>query len=123
MAKNLSELQILTANRLNDGEVVFLKPDLTWSEFVNDSWVADGDGEAARLLEEGEIWVDESFVVSPYLVEVLDEDGRIKPVHYREQMRTKGPTVRKDLGKQARAVGWREKLIPADGAGLSQPNL
>ena len=114
MAKKQSELQILTANRLQDGEVVFLRFDLGWSESVDDAWIAIGDHEAALLVQEGEIWLKDNIVVDPYLVEVLDVDGQIKPIHYREQMRTTGPTVRRDLGKQARAIGGDAVFAPTE---------
>ena len=42
-------------------------------------------------------------VVDVYLADVdIDPDGRATPLHYREKMRVKGPSVRLDLGKQAR---------------------
>jgi hypothetical protein len=41
-------------------------------------------------------------VVDAYLVDVaLDGEGRDVPRHYREKIKTEGPSVRRDLGKQA----------------------
>ena len=45
-----------------------------------------------------------NVIVDPYLVEVtIGTNGEPIPVHYRERMRTLGPTTRLDLGKQAEA--------------------
>ena len=41
-------------------------------------------------------------VVDVYLADVvIGRDGAPTPLHYRERMRVKGPSVRLDLGKQA----------------------
>lgn len=40
-------------------------------------------------------------VVDAYLVDVAIEDGVPVPRHYRERMKTTGPSIRRDLGKQA----------------------
>ena len=37
--------------------------------------------------------------------DAVREDGRIRASHIRERMRTLGPTVRLDLGKQADGTG------------------
>ena len=42
-------------------------------------------------------------VIGPYLIDIADDDGAVRPLHYREAIRSKGPTVRLDLGKQAEA--------------------
>ena len=48
-------------------------------------------------------------VVDVYLADVeIGEDGAPTPLHYREKMRVKGPSVRRDLGKQAGAAQARE---------------
>ncbi len=95
--------QMLTANRLRDGDVLYRK---------GDGWVlalADGDvfgdeaaAQAALAAAQGEAGRNE--FVSPYLFEVRIVDGRIIPVKEREVIRAAGPTVRHDLGKQAGMV-------------------
>jgi hypothetical protein len=42
--------------------------------------------------------------VNPYLFEVREEAGGIGPVEEREVIRSAGPTIRRDLGKQANHV-------------------
>jgi hypothetical protein len=40
-------------------------------------------------------------VVDVYAIDVAIEDGRIRPLVYRERIRAEGPSVRLDLGKQS----------------------
>lgn len=95
-----SPFQAVTANHLLDGDVVYLTAALGWSRELADAAMADTQEEADRLLaaaagQEGE-------VVGPYLIDVArDADGRPEPLHYRERIRTRGPSNRPDLGRQA----------------------
>ena len=99
MSKNPA-LQVVTANDLLDGDVVFLAANGRWQRMLEGAAVADTAEEAARLLAIAE--PQESLVVSPYLAEVArDATGRLEPVHYRERIRTLGPSNRPDLGRQA----------------------
>ncbi len=98
-------MQILTANRLVDGDVVFLTEDYDWSIEINDASIARDQTEACRLEEIGARADRSAHVVGCYLVDVKIIEGRIEATHYREIMRTKGPTVRGDLGKQANVHG------------------
>lgn len=101
-----NSLQIVTANHLLDGDVVYLTASLGWSRDLADAALAATQEEADRLLaatagQEGE-------VVGPYLIDVArDADGPPEPLHYRERIRTRGPSNRPDLGRQAemRATG------------------
>lgn len=98
-------MQILTANRLVDGDVVFLTGDYDWSIEINDASIARDQEEACRLEDIGTKADKSAHVVGCYLVDVVITEGRIEATHYREIMRTKGPTVRGDLGKQANVYG------------------
>ena len=49
----------------------------------------------------GEIAEANQEVIGASLIEVEDRDGVLTPIKMREAIRAKGPTVRKDLGKQA----------------------
>ena len=41
-------------------------------------------------------------VVDAYLVDIaISPDGHPEPIHYREKLRTLGPSIRLDLGKQS----------------------
>ena len=96
-------MQIVTANRLDDGSVVFLDGAGGWSGNIEDSRRAESAEDAEALMALANQEVAGCLVVAPYLIDVADEDGAVRPLHYREAIRAKGPTVRPDLGKQAEA--------------------
>lgn len=97
-----AKVQALTANRLQDGIVVYLTPDNHWSEKMQDADVADGPEEAAALLARGQAFLGTNDVVDVYLFAVEGlENGSIHALSVREVIRQAGPTVRLDLGKQA----------------------
>ncbi len=93
--------QIVTANRLGDGVVVYLAAGGAWSERVEEARVARDDEEGAALLAFAEGPEQGIVVVGPYLMEVAAETGAPRPLSNREVIRARGPTVRLDLGKQA----------------------
>ncbi|OSQ44887.1 DUF2849 domain-containing protein [Thalassospira alkalitolerans] len=94
-------LQVVTANRLDDGLVVFLTADGGWSENIDQARVADGKEAGNALLAEASVPELDIIIVGPYLIEVEQQDGGLVPTKYREILRTKGPSVRQDLGYQA----------------------
>ncbi|MDJ0928393.1 MAG: DUF2849 domain-containing protein [Gammaproteobacteria bacterium] len=85
--------QVLTANRLGDGQVVFLTADGNWSTAIGDSLVAADDAFAEELLALGQRAERECEVIGPYLIEVRQEAGTIEAVAIREAIRANGPTV------------------------------
>ncbi len=94
--------QILFANDLREGDVVFLGPS-GWERDHRRAAIARTGEEAAALEARGKLDIARNNVVDVYLSDVsLDGEGVPTPLHYREKMRLKGPSVRKDLGKQAR---------------------
>lgn len=93
--------QVVIANRLKDGIVVFLGTDGRWSEQLSDCTPCQDATEAAALLERGQKAESNQEVVGPELIEVDTVDGDLQPVKMREAIRAAGPTVRRDLGKQA----------------------
>jgi len=96
-------LQVLTANRLQPGEVVYWNTSTGWIPGLTDAQVFSGaDAEAA--LKAAAEWVRKGEIVAPYLFDVRIEGETIVPVKIREAIRAAGPTVRRDLGKQARNV-------------------
>lgn len=97
--------KVLTANRLADGVVVFLAPDGRWSEAIDGAVVALEPQAAAALAERGKRAEALNLVTDSYLVEVERRHGRVRPLHIRERIRTLGPTVRPDVGKQAEGCG------------------
>jgi len=86
-------LQIVTANRLRDGRVVYLTPGEGWSKDVNAARVAEDKDQAARLMTAAERAVAYRAVVAPYLIEVTCEGGTVRPVRFRERIRAAGPSI------------------------------
>ena len=93
-------LQVLTANRLRDGDVVYWR-DGEWVEHFRDADVFDGKASADAALAAAQAFVKGRVVVNPYLFGVRDEAGRLRAIEEREIVRSEGPSVRRDLGKQA----------------------
>lgn len=97
--------KVLTANRLADGAVVFLSRAGHWSEAIDDAAVAlEKDAEAA-LEQRGKEAEAGNHVTGAYLFDAERREGRVRALHIRERIRTLGPTVRADLGKQAAGIG------------------
>ena len=98
--------QVLTANLLRDGLVVFMTDGAAWSPWIEDAAIVTDKAAALELDGRGNIAAKANLVVGPYLIDVIVENGRPRAAHIREHLRTLGPTVRRDLGKQAeRAAG------------------
>lgn len=96
----MASLQMLTANRLVDGDVVYWRAG-GWVEALGDGdWFAAKD-EAEAALAAAQEFVADNVVVNPYLFDVRAEADRVHPVKEREIVRAAGPSVRGDLGKQA----------------------
>ncbi|MGH6871079.1 MAG: DUF2849 domain-containing protein [Rhizomicrobium sp.] len=93
-------LQVLTANRLRDGAVVYWR-DGAWVETFVTAAVFDGKPDADAALARAADDVKARLVVNPYLFAVRLEDGRPRAIEEREIVRSEGPSVRRDLGKQA----------------------
>ena len=91
--------QILTANRLDDGEVVYLAGDGSWVESLSGAQVLVTPAEGEAALAKGADAERNLHVVHAYLFDITPHQ---KPVKMREIIRAAGPTVRQDLGKQAR---------------------
>lgn len=93
--------QILVASDLVRGDVVFLGAS-GWERDYRLARVAQDATDAAAFEAFGKNEIDQNRVVDVYLAEVeIGPDGAPSPVHYREKMRIVGPSVRRDLGKQA----------------------
>ena len=95
--------QVISANRLVDGLVVYLTAEGRWSECINDAQVAGDEATGDALLAQAQGDVRARLVVDPYLIDVGLDGSEVRPTRFRELIRAKGPTVRTDLGKQAEA--------------------
>ncbi len=95
--------QILTANRLRDGEVVYWRTD-HWVDTLNAAEIFLEDSSAKAALASAGAFVQDRVVVNPYLFDVRLGSENVRPVEEREIIRACGPTIRPDLGKQASHV-------------------
>lgn len=92
--------QILTANRLTDGAVLYWRAG-AWADGMAEAEIFDDPAAGKKALDAAARFVADRVVVNPYLFDVRMEDGVAVPVKERELVRAAGPTVRRDLGKQA----------------------
>jgi Protein of unknown function (DUF2849) len=92
---------VITANRLTDGVVVFQTVDEGWSEDFNRAAVLADAEATATALKRAKQDEANNIVVDPYAVAVEERNGHMAPKALREAIRAAGPTNRRDLGKQA----------------------
>ncbi len=95
-------MKVLTANRLTDGEAVWLAADHSWAESIHDAEIAHDAGVEAKLEMAGKAALAKNEVVDVNLIDVSLSEGRIRPNRLREQIRAFGPTTHPHFGKQAR---------------------
>lgn len=94
--------QIITANDLLSGEVVYLSSNGTWAIRHSDAITFETSDEASTRL--ASVLRSETSVVGPYLAFANVAKGcLLEPTHFREMFRTKGPSNR-FLGKQTTAA-------------------
>lgn len=89
-------LQIVTANRLVDGDVVFRTADGHWLRDIDAAGVLADTAAAEAAHAAAQADVDAALVVDVALIDVAVEDGGIVPVRLRERIRAFGPTVKSD---------------------------
>ncbi len=89
--------QMIIANRLRDGAVVFLAPGESWDTAIAAGAVIDAEAEATRLMAIAKRHESECQVIDPQLIDVEIKDGGPRPTAIREAIRAFGPTVRTDL--------------------------
>lgn len=92
--------QVLTANRLSDGAVVYLTQAGTWSERIAESRIARDSTASEALLAEGQDTSSGQLADPPYLIDIAAEGGDVRPLRYREQIRAFGPSIHPEFGKQ-----------------------
>ncbi|WP_265515993.1 DUF2849 domain-containing protein [Nitratireductor luteus] len=95
-------MKLLTANRLIDGEVVWLAADGSWVETIEGAEIAHDKDAETRLSAAGLLALANNEVVDVNLIDVEIVDGEIRPIRLRERIRALGPTTHINLGKQAR---------------------
>lgn len=88
-----ASLQVITANRLRDGVVIYLQAHgghHHWCENIRDASVFDATGIEA-MLKQAAIDVRENRIIDPYAAGVGADHA---PLTQREAVRAGGPTIR-----------------------------
>ena len=85
--------QVVTANRLHDGAVVFLAPDSTWVERLDRAALYEGKDVVEAALDRARGDEGDNLVVDVYVIDVSAKIGAVVPTKLRELIRARGPTV------------------------------
>lgn len=91
--------KVVTANRLDNGIVVYRASAGTWTDDIDTALPVEG-ADAIAALEAASR--DEHVVVGPYLMDVEQQGARLVPVgrgQLRESIRFFGPTVHPEFGR------------------------
>ena len=89
--------QMIIANRLTDGLVVFLATEQAWADSIDDGIVIEDEQDSESLLARAKADEENSIVIDPSLIDVTLDGGRPRPTSNREAIRAFGPTVRTEL--------------------------
>jgi acetyl-CoA carboxylase carboxyltransferase component len=84
---------VVTANRLTDGIVVYLAPDGSWTEEIALARIASTEEETKTLEEQAARDVKAHKVVAVYPMEVALVDGVVDPLSVRERIRASHRTT------------------------------
>ncbi len=97
-------MQVLTANRLSDGAVVYWAGDGAWSRRIEQALALDAAQAASAMA-----WAlgDDRVVVAPYFVALAGAATPDARVRTRETLRARGPSVRVDYRTPAHADARR----------------
>lgn len=91
--------QMIIANRLRDGVVVFLAPNEGWEPAIAAGTLIDNEADATKLMAVAKRHEGDCQVIDPQLIDVELTDGKPRPTAIREAIRAFGPTVRTDLAE------------------------
>jgi hypothetical protein len=85
---------VVTANRLDDGIVVYLAPDCAWTEDIAEAARAESEDEVKALETIAEEAVRKRLVISVYPMPIeVKEDGTVDPISVRERIRASHRTT------------------------------
>ncbi len=85
--------QIITANRLIDGAVVYFTTGNTWSVLIAEAHVFADEKASDDALVCAKVYVEENIVLDPYLIDVTLDGTSVRPMRYREIIRANGPST------------------------------
>jgi Protein of unknown function (DUF2849) len=86
-------LQVISANRLTDGTVVYLGPNGTWVEGLEAATVFGSDAECEAGLEKARAAVADNLVVDPFAVAIVEDANGRRAAGLRDAIRALGPTI------------------------------
>ncbi len=92
--------QVVTASRLVDGIVVFWSHG-GWVELLDQAQVLQTKDDVEANIKSAQADVAANLVVDVFAFEVKAAAGHVEAVTLRDRIRTAGPTVHRDHGKQA----------------------
>ena len=85
--------EMITANRLADGKVVYLDAQDGWAEDFRRGLVLEDVAARKAALLRGEASAGANVVVEPYAIELEMRAGHLAPRTLRERIRAEGPTI------------------------------
>jgi len=85
--------EMITANRLSDGVVVYLDAKSGWVEDFRSGLVLEDAAGRDSALAQGEVAAQANLVVEPYAIELEMRAGHLAPRTLRERIRSQGPTI------------------------------
>lgn len=97
---NTAELTLFSANRLHDGIVVWLGQNNEWVQDLQSASLFNQENIAAAR-DAAQQASDHNFIVGVQELPATRENDIPVPCDYKERIRSKGPSVRPDLGKQS----------------------
>ena len=99
--ENAMTTQVVSANRLDNGRVVYLAPSGQWISALSEAEVARDADSAESLLGRAEGAVIKQLIIGPYLIDVTAAGAAPQARRLREQIRAAGPTVQSAQSAQA----------------------
>jgi len=101
--------QIITANDLFEGDVIYLTQKGSWSRDIAEAHIAHSPEQVETMLDVAS--GQAGAIVGAYAMNIVtDESGKPAPAHFREEFRTRGPS-NYFHGKQAQDQIQDQKLV------------
>ncbi len=82
--------KVVTANRLIEGDVVYLNASHDWVTDLHDALYITDETQANAMLATAQ--AQKNIVAGAYLADMILTDGIPAPAHFREAFRAKGPS-------------------------------
>lgn len=86
-------VKVLTANRLVDGEAVWLGADGGWHDRIDGALIARHPEAVEALEEAGKAASRSNLVVDVNVIDVEERGETFYPIRLRERIRVSGPTI------------------------------